>query len=98
MITVTNEVCFNKFLTEFKLFSQFNHDSILKCEEIFWVSEGEQKRTIYAFLDYMDGGDISKIIPKSGYTEDFCKYVLYKVALGLKEMHSQGILHRDIKD
>ena len=31
------------------------------------------------------------------YSEDFCKYTLYKVALGLSKMHHKNVLHRDIK-
>ena len=31
------------------------------------------------------------------YSEDFCRWVLYKTALGLLHMHNKNILHRDIK-
>ena len=31
------------------------------------------------------------------YSEEFCKYTLYKVALGLSKMHYRNVLHRDIK-
>ena len=31
------------------------------------------------------------------YSEDFCRYSLYKVALGLSKMHARQVLHRDIK-
>ena len=31
------------------------------------------------------------------YSEDFCKYTLYKVARGLNSMHNKNVLHRDIK-
>ena len=31
------------------------------------------------------------------YSEDFCRYTLYKVAKGLKAMHDMNVLHRDIK-
>ena len=47
----------------------------------------------------MEGGAITNIIvsKRGGYSEEFCKYSLYQVALGLKEMHSKNVLHRDIK-
>ena len=37
----------------------------------------------------MEGGDLSQIILKSSklYSEAFCKYTLYNVAMGLKVMH-----------
>ena len=31
------------------------------------------------------------------YSEEFCKYSLYKTARALQHMHSKQILHRDIK-
>ena len=31
------------------------------------------------------------------YSEEFCKYSLYKTARALQRMHSKQILHRDIK-
>ena len=34
---------------------------------------------------------------RTEYSEGFCKYALYMVALGLNEMHQKNILHRDIK-
>ena len=42
---------------------------------------------------------MSKIIVqrKGLLSEDFCKYSLYQVALGLQAMHKHNILHRDIK-
>ena len=47
----------------------------------------------------MSGGsltEISKLWSKR-YSEDFCRYTLYKVAKGLQRMHSKQVLHRDIK-
>ena len=47
----------------------------------------------------MEGGDLTNIIvhKRGNFSEDFCKYSLYQVALGLQGMHSHNILHRDIK-
>ena len=47
----------------------------------------------------MEGGSLKHIImqQKGEYSEAFCKYCIYQVAQGLKEMHQKEILHRDIK-
>ena len=48
--------------------------------------------------EYMGQGSIKKLINKAHkkYSEEFCRYSLYKVALGLQRMHSQNVLHRDL--
>lgn len=50
-------------------------------------------------MELMEEGDLSDVIMhrKGNLSEDFCKYSLYQVALGLDYMHSHNILHRSIK-
>ena len=71
-----------------------NCDQLVKCIEVY-----EYKDKIFLFLDYMEGGDLSRIIldKRGDLSEDFCKWTLYQVALGLQSMHSRNVLHRDIK-
>ena len=39
------------------------------------------------------------IVDKNGdFSEDFCRWSLYQVALGLQHMHAQNVLHRDIQN
>jgi len=47
----------------------------------------------------MNGGALSTVckVWNKKYSEDFIRYSLYKVALGLFKMHSKQVLHRDIK-
>ena len=47
----------------------------------------------------MDQGSMDKICTKGNesYSEDFCRYSLYKVAKGLLAMHNKNVLHRDIR-
>ena len=65
----------------------------MKCEELF-----EFAGRIWLMSEYMGQGSIKKLINKSHkkYSEEFCRYSLYKVALGLQRMHSQNVLHRDL--
>ena len=50
-------------------------------------------------LEYMEGGDLTSILvaQQGDFSEDFCKWNLYQLALALKKMHQSNILHRDIK-
>lgn len=73
----------------------------LNCEEIInCIEHYEHKRKIYMIFEFMEAGPISNLIKKSvsgGFTfsEDFCKYTLYKITKALDNMHSKNILHRD---
>ena len=49
-------------------------------------------------MEFMDQGSMYRIIKHChDFTEDFCRYSLYKVAKGLSKMHQNNVLHRDIK-
>ena len=47
----------------------------------------------------MDNGSMTEMCLNDyeNYSEDFCRYTLYKVAKGLQAMHNKNVLHRDIK-
>ena len=54
---------------------------------------------IFFVLEYMDQGSLRDIISydHENYSEDFCRYSIYKVAKCLQQMHKKNFLHRDIK-
>ena len=47
----------------------------------------------------MEGGNLTQLVTgrRGNLSEDFCRWSLYQVALGLKAMHDRNVLHRDIK-
>ena len=47
----------------------------------------------------MDQGSMTNVITAQSetYTEEFCRYSLFKVAKGVLKMHQNNVLHRDIK-
>ena len=63
---------------------------VINCEEVF-----KWKGKIWVFLEFLEDGDLTNL-PKN-YSENFCKYTMYQVALGIQALHNQNILHRDIK-
>lgn len=69
-------------------------DEIIRCHEIF-----EYYGKIYMLLDYMNGESLNKLVSseRRNFSEKSCKYILYKVALGLNKMHANQVLHRDVK-
>ena len=72
----------------------------LNCDEIVKIVDLYQHdEKFFIFLEFMEGGSLNKVVSqkKRDYSEDFCRYTLFKVARGLNRMHSENVLHRDIK-
>ncbi|ODV80596.1 uncharacterized protein CANTADRAFT_25071, partial [Suhomyces tanzawaensis NRRL Y-17324] len=59
----------------------------------------EQKNNIYSlFLEYVAGGSIASCMKSFGkFEEQLIRYITKQVLLGLEYLHSNGILHRDLK-
>ena len=81
-------------INEASLIAFLDSDELIKCSDLYHF-----KRNVYIMLEYMDQGSLVNMVTKNHrkYSEDFCRYCLYKVALGLKKMHDNNVLHRDIK-
>lgn len=59
----------------------------------------EQKMNTYSlFLEYVGGGSISSCLKSFGkFDEQLVKFITRQVLDGLRYLHSNGILHRDLK-
>jgi len=51
----------------------------------------------YLILEYLPGGDLSKLCKPNGLPFDKVLYYLEQVCAGLMHAHEKGIIHRDIK-
>ena len=58
----------------------------------------EANGTGYIVMEYLEGMDVKNILQKSGGKRDYelCREVILTVVHTLREVHRQGILHRDI--
>ena len=67
-------------IREASLLSYLNCKEIIECEELYYYH-----RTVYIVLELMDQGCMTDIClyGNDTYPEEFCRYSLYKVALGL---------------
>lgn len=83
-----------KAIQEASLINYLNSDELIKILELY-----HHKQNFAIVLELMEQGSFTGIIKKfhEKYSEDFCRYTLYKVALGLRKMHINRVLHRDIK-
>ena len=79
-------------ITFLKNFPKTEH--ILKCYDIIETAEN-----IYIVTEYIAGGSLSSFIRKNKIClpSTTVKKIIYQVVKGLSELHSYGIVHRDMK-
>ena len=82
-----------RLMAEGQLLSSFNHPNILK---VYAVGETEERGFIA--MEYLTGGTLREHLQKSfPLPFDEVKRIALEVACGLKEIHANGVIHRDMK-
>lgn len=51
----------------------------------------------YIVVDLMNGGDLRFHISRKTFTEDALRFWMAELGCALRYIHSQGIVHRDVK-
>lgn len=51
----------------------------------------------YIVVDLMNGGDLRFHISRKCFTEDAIRFWILEMGSALRYIHSQGIIHRDVK-
>lgn len=51
----------------------------------------------YIVVDLMNGGDLRFHISRKCFTEDAIRFWIAELGCALRYIHSQGIIHRDVK-
>ena len=75
-----------------------NHPNIIKLEEL-----KKTKNSYFFLMEYVNGGDLYNILEdykkKNGkpFSEEIVQYLMIQIVDALKYIHSQNIIHRDIK-
>eukprot|EP00092_Neocalanus_flemingeri_P005834 GFUD01006278.1.p1 GENE.GFUD01006278.1~~GFUD01006278.1.p1 ORF type:complete len:1424 (+),score=191.28 GFUD01006278.1:322-4593(+) len=78
---------------EVLLISKLQHPHVVRMYGA--IQEGSH---INVFVEWMPGGSISSLLDKHGvFTEAVSLRYLHQILLGLDYLHSNGILHRDLK-
>jgi len=78
--------------TEINLLRALDHPNIVKY--IDTISQGTD---LYIILEFMESGSIGAMRKKFKFQEPLIAHWIEQVLRGLQYLHSQGVLHRDIK-
>ena len=82
-----------KFITEAQNLSRLKHDHIIKVIEIF-----EENNTNYYSMEFVNGGSLDEYIVQQGHLpEGVALGYAVQIASALSFMHSQNMLHLDLK-
>eukprot|EP00439_Symbiodinium_sp_Y106_P055454 s3677_g7.t1 len=78
---------------EINLLSKLKHKNIVK-----YMDSIRTETHLNIVLEFVEGGSIAAIIKKFGaFPESLCAIYTLQILKGLKFLHSQGVIHRDIK-
>ena len=82
-----------RIVQETNLLKSLSHCNIVQLYEIFRTQD-----YVLMVQEYLDGGDLMNILQaKNKFTLEEFLPIFGKIVNGLKYLHNQGILHRDIK-
>ncbi|HYE58472.1 MAG TPA: serine/threonine-protein kinase, partial [Rhodothermales bacterium] len=82
-----------KFLEEAQLLARFHHPGIVRVRSFF-----EENGTAYLVMDYLDGMPLSQYLERRGgkLPWETVLGIAQPILHALAELHTQGVLHRDI--
>ena len=82
-----------KFIGEARNLGKLKHDNIIKVIEAF-----EANNTVYYSMEYIDGGNLDEyILSKGSLTLTQTLELTKQISIALSCMHSQNMLHLDLK-
>ena len=86
-----DEILLQRFVQEFDIISSIDHPNVVKIYD-----RGFSDRHAYIAMEYFPDGSLADLIP-DGLSGRQALSLLAQAASALREIHSRGIIHRDIK-
>ena len=79
--------------TELEILRTVRHRYILNCHELY-----ESPQCIWVVMELIKGGELLDVLVERGlYSEADASRAMKQVLLAVRYLHSQGIVHRDLK-
>ena len=93
-IVYENDEELNDIMAEISLLKNLNHHNIVKYHGFI-----RKSYELYILLEYCANGSLRRLISRSstGLSENESKTYVTQTLLGLKYLHGEGVIHRDIK-
>ncbi|TQS37208.1 hypothetical protein Golomagni_02327 [Golovinomyces magnicellulatus] len=91
-VDVVRSESVRNILRERRMLEQLNYQFICNLRYSFQDIEH-----MYLVVDLMNGGDLRFHISRKTFTEEAVRFWISELGLALRYIHSQGIVHRDIK-
>ncbi len=82
---------FDRFLQEYEMIAELDHPNIVRIFDL-----GVSDDHAHIAMEYLPGGDLKRRIA-AGISEPAVVRYIQQIASALAELHSLGILHRDLK-
>ena len=83
----------DEILREIHILKNLDHPNVMKIYEFL-----EDDKNYYLIQEFCDGGDLDTILNgKKIYCEFLVKFIMYQVLLAINYLHSNNIVHQDIK-
>jgi len=84
-------------IREISILSKLRSDNIIHLRDIVMKESKTSRDKVYLVFDYMDY-DLSGLLKsKTSLDLSQIKYILYQITLGIHYLHTNNIVHRDIK-
>ncbi|EJS44877.1 cdc15p [Saccharomyces arboricola H-6] len=93
-IVYENDEELNDIMAEISLLKNLNHNNIVKYHGFI-----RKSYELYILLEYCANGSLRRLVSRSstGLSENESKTYVTQTLLGLKYLHGEGVIHRDIK-
>lgn len=80
-------------VTEIEVMKESHHPNVVNFLEAYLNGPND----LWVVMEYMEGGPLTDIIDNNTLTEDQIATICFETCKGLRHLHSQNIIHRDIK-